>query len=167
MLDRCGGDRGAIGKGPRPLLPRDLGPARSLIVHVPLIRTQTLDQIVSVIDIAPTIGNLLRISKLSTFEGASLVPEVFDGRLSRPQRLVHEMFLEENLWKEHDPLEIISLRTERYNLIHNRKRGNFELYDWRKDYFETTNLLEDARSAQTALGLKRQLALFTFKLRPQ
>jgi arylsulfatase A-like enzyme len=137
-----------------------------LIVHGPLIRTQTLDQIVSVMDIAPTIGNLLRISKLSTFEGASLVPELFDGRLSRPQRLVHEMFLEENLWKERDALEVISLRTERYNLIHNRKQGSFELYDWRKDYFETENLLEDAKYAQTLLGLKRQLALFTFKLRP-
>jgi choline-sulfatase len=138
-----------------------------LIVHGPMITPQRSDAIVSTMDIAPTLTNLLQISRKLPFEGASLVPELLQGRRSRPQRMVHEFYLEERLWDHADPLELISLRTERYDLVHDRKNGTFELYDWRKDYYENRNLADAAAQKQVFVGLKQQLALFTYKLYDQ
>jgi arylsulfatase A-like enzyme len=135
-----------------------------LIVHGPLVLPQRSDEIVSTMDIAPTITNLLRVHRSLPFEGASLLPELLEGRRSRPQRLVHEFYLEERLWDEADPLELISLRTERYDLVHDRKHGGFELYDWRKDYYEAHNLADSSAHRNALLGLKQQLALFTYKI---
>jgi arylsulfatase A-like enzyme len=135
-----------------------------LIVHGPSVVVRRSDEIVSTMDIAPTITNLLRLPPPASFEGASLVPELLEGRASRPDRLLHEFFLEERRWDEGDPLEQISLRTWRYDLIHDRKRGTFELYDWRKDYHETRNLADDPDRRQMLLGLKQQLALLTYEL---
>jgi arylsulfatase A-like enzyme len=135
-----------------------------LIVHGPMVKTQAFDELVSTMDVAPTIANLVRIQKPLRFEGASLLPELLEGKASRPQRLVHEMFIEERLYRETDPLELISLRTEHYNLIHDRRRGSFELYAWRNDYHETRNLADEPSYQSTLRGLKQQLALFTYEL---
>ncbi len=135
-----------------------------LIVHGPAVRVQRRDQIVSTMDIAPTIVNLLRLPVPKTFEGASLLPELLQGRSSRQDRLLHEFFLEERRWENTDPLEQISLRSDRYNLIRDRKRGTFELYDWRKDYYETRNLADDPARRQVLVSMKQQLALLTYEL---
>ena len=135
-----------------------------LIVHGPMIKPQVRDAIVSTMDIAPTLANLLRVRKRLPFEGASLLPELLEGRASRPERLVHEFFLPERIWENSEPLEAISLRSDRFNLISDRKNGSYELYDWRADYYESHNLADAAEYAQTLLGMKRQLALYTFRL---
>jgi 3-dehydroquinate dehydratase len=77
---------------------------------------------------------------------------------------VHEFFLPERIWENVEPLEAISLRSDRFNLISDRKNGSYELYDWRADYYENHNLADSAEYAQTLLGMKRQLALYTFRL---
>jgi arylsulfatase A-like enzyme len=135
-----------------------------LIVHGPMIVPHKSDAIVSTMDIAPTITNLLRVRRSLPFEGASLVPELLEARRSRPQRLVHQFYLEERLWDDADPLELISLRTDHYDLVHDRKNGTFELYDWRKDYYERHDLADVSSHRRAFLGLKQQLALFTYKL---
>lgn len=135
-----------------------------LIVHGPRIRRQVLDHIVSTMDVAPTISNLLRVSQPLPFEGASLVPELFEGRPTRPQRLIHEYFLEERKWSDADPLDAISLRNEHYNLIHNRDRGSYELYAWRRDPLEAQNLADDPSYKPLLKGLKQQLSLYTYRL---
>jgi arylsulfatase A-like enzyme len=135
-----------------------------LIVHGPMIKTQVRDAIVSTMDVAPTLANLLRVRRKLPFEGASLVPELLEGKATRPERLVHEFFLPERIWENGEPLEAISLRSDRFNLISDRKNGSYELYDWRADYYENHNLADSAEYAQTLLGMKRQLALYTFRL---
>jgi arylsulfatase A-like enzyme len=135
-----------------------------LIVHGPQIKPQVNDSIVSLMDVAPTLTNLAHVSRKLPFEGASLVPELLEGRASRPERLVHQFYLPERTFEDADPLEAISLRTDRFNLIHDRKHGSFELYDWRADYFENHNLADDKKYASTLLGMKRQLALYTYRL---
>lgn len=137
-----------------------------LIVHGPQIKPQVFDHIVSTMDVAPTLVNLLNLPVPETFEGASLVPELLQGRASRPQRLVHELFLEERLYSDADPLDMISLRNEHYNLIHDRERGSFELYAWRTDPGETKNLADEESYKPILLGLKQQLSLYTFRLHP-
>ena len=133
-----------------------------LIVHGPGIGPAVMDGLVSTMDIAPTIANLLRVRRKLPFEGASLAPELLEGRRARPERLLHQFYLEERLWEDAEPLEQISLRTERYNLIHNRKTGTFELYDWRKDYFEQRDLADAPGHRASLLALKQQLALRTY-----
>ena len=130
----------------------------------PMIKSQQIDSIVSTMDISPTIVNLARVRARPPFEGASLVPELLEGRASRPERLVHEFFLPERIWENRDPLESISLRSDHFDLIEDRNNGSFELYDWRADYYERHNLADSPEYAKTLLGMKRQLALYTFRL---
>lgn len=142
----------------------------SVVLHVPLIfvgpeiARGTQDAAVSTMDVAPTITNLLGIRRKLPFEGASLVPELLEGRASRPQRLVHQFYITERLRKQEDPLEIMSLRTERYHLIHDRRVDAYELYDWREDYLEREDLSGSAGAARTFDALRQQLALYTYRL---
>jgi len=135
-----------------------------LIVRGPAIRAQTLPGLVSTMNIAPTIANLIRMRKRLPFEGASLVPELFSGKSERPPRLHHQFYLHERLWNNEDPLAIVSVRTDHYNLILDRKTGVHELYDYVADYQESRDLAEDAAYAKVLATLKQQLALFTYEL---
>jgi arylsulfatase A-like enzyme len=133
-----------------------------MIVHGPGIGPAVMDGLVSTMDIAPTIANLVRVRRRLPFEGASLAPELLEGRRARPERLLHQFYLEERLWEDAEPLEQISLRTERFNLIHDRKTGTFELYDWRNDYFEQRDLADSPAHRASLRALKQQLALRTY-----
>ncbi len=136
-----------------------------LIVHAPFLAPHAVEGLASTMDVTPTLVNLLRLKGPFPFEGDSLVPELLDGKRSRPQVLFHEMFLQERLWKLEEPLERCSLRTERFNLIHDRKGGFFELYDWRNDYFEKHDLSLDPAYEDTLRQLRQELLLFTYVTR--
>ena len=142
----------------------------TVVLHVPLIvrgpevRAQTLNGLVSTMDIAPTIVNLARVRKPLPFEGSSLVPELFEGKLERPQRLHHQFFLYERTWTNDDPLAIVSVRSDRFNLVLDRKSGVHELYDYVADYNESRDLSDEPAYASVLTTLKQQLALFTYEL---
>jgi arylsulfatase A-like enzyme len=137
-----------------------------LIVHAPFVAPRSLDGLVSTMDITPTLVNLLRLPGPFRFEGVSLVPELFTGKSERPAELMHQMFLEEKLWKEEPPLQRVALRTREYDLLHDRTSGFYELYAWQDDYFETHDLaLEPAYEAKL-LALRQQLALLMYTAQP-
>jgi arylsulfatase A-like enzyme len=138
-----------------------------LIVHAPWLPARKLDTLVSTMDIAPTLVNLLRIRGPLPYEGVSLVPELFSGKSSRAPELMHQMFIEERKWKKEEPLERVSLRTERYNLLHDRKSGFFELYDYRNDYWETEDLALDPRYSDTLRQLRKQLTILLYNAQPK
>jgi len=135
-----------------------------LIVRGPEIKKQVLAGPVSTMDIAPTIANLVRVRKNLPFEGSSLVPELFSGKVERPARLHHQFYLHERLWNNEDPLAMVSVRTDRYNLVLDRKTGVHELYDYVADYQESRDLSGDSAHAKVLATLKQQLALFTYEL---
>lgn len=137
-----------------------------LIVHAPFLAARVLDSAVSTMDIAPTLVNLLRIRGPLPYEGVSLVPELFTGKVSRPPELMHQMFIEERKWKREEPLERVSLRTDRYNLLHDRKSGFFELYDYRNDYWETEDLALDPNYSELFAQLRKQLTILLFNAQP-
>jgi len=137
-----------------------------LIVHAPFLPARALDSPVSTMDIAPTLANLLRLRGPLPYEGVSLVPELFKGQISRPPELMHQMFIEERKWKQEEPLERVSLRTDRWNLLHDRKTGFFELYDYRHDYWETEDLALDPRYSETLAQLRKQLTILLFNAQP-
>jgi arylsulfatase A-like enzyme len=133
-----------------------------LIFHASFIPKREVSSVVSTMDIMPTLLNLLQIPSLAPIEGTSLVPEVLRGERSRPPELMHQMFLEERLWKHEEPLERVSLRTDRFNLLQDRKTGFFELYDYHRDYLETDDLSLDPAYESSLRDLKRQLALLVY-----
>jgi arylsulfatase A-like enzyme len=135
-----------------------------LVMHAAWIEPRLVDQVVSTMDIAPTVANLVRVRRHPPFEGASLLPELLRGETTRPQRLLHELYLPERLAEQEDPLEVISLRTDRYNLVHDRRIGTYELYDWRADYFELQDLADRPQHRATFLALKQQLAYLTYQM---
>ena len=134
-----------------------------LIVRGPQIRSQIIDRIASTMDITPTIANLVRARSRPPFEGASLVPELFQGTATRLPLLMHQFFLQERRWEDADPLEQVSVRDERFSLIHDRKRGGFQLYDFRKDYYETHDLSAEPAYARDLAALRQKLALLTYR----
>jgi arylsulfatase A-like enzyme len=75
---------------------------------------------------------------------------------------MHQMFIEERKWKKEEPLERVSLRTDRWNLLQDRKTGFFELYDYRDDYWETRDLALDPRYSETLAQLRKQLTILLF-----
>jgi arylsulfatase A-like enzyme len=140
----------------------------SAVLHVPLIFSapfigkREIASVVSTMDIMPTLLNLLHIPSLALIEGTSLVPELLRGEHSRPPELMHQMFLEERLWKHEEPLERVSLRTDRFDLMLDRKTGFYELYEYHRDPFEAHDLGLDPAYETSLRDLKRQLALLVY-----
>jgi arylsulfatase A-like enzyme len=117
-------------------------------------------------DIAPTLANVLRLPGPLPYEGVSLVPELLHGTRSRPPELMHQMYIEERLWKHDEPLERVSLRTDQFNLLQDRKTGFFELYDYRDDYFERRDLALDPLYGAQLAALRKQLTILLYNAQP-
>ena len=117
-------------------------------LHVPLavrgpgIAPGRVDDLVSTMDLAPTILGLMRAPIPLTMEGTSLLPELTSAQRDPQRVLFHEYFLPEFVLRGKDPLQIVSVHDDRWNLILNRDRGTYELYDWTADYFERQDLYE-------------------------
>jgi arylsulfatase A-like enzyme len=113
-----------------------------LIVHGPSIKPGRVDEIVSTMDIAPTILDFMHLPQPSQFNGTSLTPEIFSGQHDPNRVLFHEFYLPEFVLRGKDPLQTVAVRDQHWNLILNRDRGLYELYDWQADYFEQHDLYE-------------------------
>ena len=109
---------------------------------------------------------MLRLRGPLPYEGVSLVPELLEGKSSRPPELMHQMYIEERKWKQEEPLERVALRTERWNLLQDRKTGFFELYDYRNDYYETRDLALDPLYGATLGALRKQLTILLYSAQP-
>jgi arylsulfatase A-like enzyme len=111
-------------------------------------------------DIAPTILDLMRISPPSQFNGTSLMPELFERQHDAKRYLFHEYYLPEFILRGKDPLQIVSVRDARWNLILNRDRGIYELYDWPTDYYEQHDLYESMALTPEVGHLRSMLGAF-------
>jgi arylsulfatase A-like enzyme len=131
-----------------------------LIVHGPRIPPGRIDGVVSTMDIAPTITDLLRVPDTTRIEGQSLLPEMLIGRNDPDRILFHEFYLGEHFFRGKDPLEIVSARSRRWNLVLNRLKGSYELYDWPADYFEQHDLFEGDGRRPEVLHLRSLLSAF-------
>jgi arylsulfatase A-like enzyme len=131
-----------------------------LIVHGPGIQPGRAEGIVSTMDIFPTITDLLRVNDRPPPEGTSLMPELLGGHRDTKRTLFHEFYLPERMFHGFDPLEIVSMHQDRYNLILNREQGTYELYDWNADYFEQHDLYEERSRLPEVQHLKALLATF-------
>jgi arylsulfatase A-like enzyme len=131
-----------------------------LIVHGPGLRMGRSEGIVSTMDVAPTIVDFVRVFDRSRFQGTSLLRELVRGQEDPNRALFHEFYLPERLFHGYDPLEMVSVRRGRWDLILNRVSGTYELYDWTADYFEQSDLYEEQAREPEVLQLKSQLGAF-------
>jgi arylsulfatase len=129
-----------------------------MIVRAPFVKPRRIDAIATTLDIAPTIANLLELKGDFAFQGVSLVPSLIDGKDVRPQHTFHQFYIHESLWKGTDPLRHIGVRTERYNFLLDRTKGEAELYDWTTDYEERKNLVDS--HPEVASELRSTLMLY-------
>jgi arylsulfatase A-like enzyme len=111
-------------------------------------------------DIAPTIVDLLGLTVSTQFEGTSLMPEILMGQVDSQRAIFHEFYLPERMFHGFEPLEIVSMHQDRWNLVLDRARGIYELYDWNADYFEQHDLYEEQGRSPSALHLKALLGTF-------
>ena len=139
-----------------------------LIVHGPGISPGRVDSLASTIDIVPTITDLLQLPENGTMQGWSLWPELLGGQSDDSRLVFHEFYLPELDFRGQDPLQMVSVRDGSYNLILDRVRGRYELFDWRSDYFETNDLFEDRARAPEVMHLRSVLSTFVqqFHRRP-
>ena len=140
-----------------------------LIFHGPGLRAGRDDDVVSTMDIAPTLANLLRLNDAGRFEGTSLAWELFKGSDDSDRVIFHEYYLPENAFRGGgDPLEFVSARTGQLDLILNRKRGTYELYAWPVDYYEQHDLYENEARSPEVRRLQSMLGAFvqTYRREP-
>ena len=133
-----------------------------LIVHAPFVSARTFDHVVSTMDIAPTLTNLLRLQPAHSLYGSSLMPQLLSGTEQRERMLFHQFFLLERAWQRDDPLSMVSLRTDRFNLIHDRVHDQYELYDYRRDPLEADDLTLSEDYGDIFASLKGALHDFTY-----
>jgi arylsulfatase A-like enzyme len=132
-----------------------------LLFHGPELKTGRVDEIVSTMDVAPTIANLLNLDTRDRFEGTSLAPELLAGQTDPDRAIFHEYFLPEDGFRGvRDPLELVSVRTNHYNLILDRARGTYELFEWPGDYYEQHDLYEERAGSADVVHLRSLLGAF-------
>jgi arylsulfatase A-like enzyme len=143
------------------------------IVRVPLFiwgrafsprRDQSL---VSTMDLAPTLLNLIGTGRKLTYEGVSLVPQLV-GKKPVPRVLHHQLWAQERIvHKKGDPLQWASVRDDRYHFVHSRDHDRTELFDWRKDPYEKTDLLRNPKHAKAEQHLRTTLSRLLSEIYPK
>jgi arylsulfatase A-like enzyme len=131
-----------------------------LVVHGPGIRWSRPDGLVTTMDIVPTIADIVRADPRADLEGNSLLPEILAGQKDTQRVLFHEFYLAERVFHGYEPLEIVSMHRGNYNLVLNRLKGTYELYDWTRDYFEQDDLYEERALSPDVQHSKAILSAF-------
>jgi hypothetical protein len=112
-----------------------------LLVHAPGVESRTIDDLVSLIDLGPTILDLFGVNTPGHFMGQSLKPFLFGETpiLTRP--IIAEA---RSLLAYVDPT--------RLKVILDTDTARTELYDLRKDPLELDNIADDASRLERPLG---------------
>jgi len=134
------------------------------LLHVPLIikgpgipEDVVIEEQVSLLDIAPTIVDLLNLPKVKQFQGKSLIP-LIKGRESKTDSIViSECFHSGGKGVEGKGKRRISIRTGKEKLIYDEEDDHYEFYDLRTDPRETTDLYEKRREDEVLKQLKTKL----------
>lgn len=130
----------------------ELGHHESLydeLLHVPLLiyapeiigKNIVIEDLVSLLDLSPTILDILDTEKPKKFIGKSLLA-VIKGKERRSSGVISEVAHEKGNPKVDFSKRKTSYRTEKWKFILDRKNGRCELYNLQEDPMETKNLAE-------------------------
>ena len=136
-------------------------------LHVPLlivgpgIAPQRVSEVVTTLDVVPTVANLVGLRPTRRFVGDSLVPLLFGLGEASTRLTYHQFYLPERPFrKSGSALAAVAVRDDQHNLIMNRKDGSLEFYDWQNDYYEMNNLARQEAHAEAFMRLKNKLLTF-------
>jgi arylsulfatase A-like enzyme len=115
-----------------------------LIIAAPGITTpgSRCDEVVSLLDVYPTLNELCELDKVTTLDGQSLMPLLRDPKLTRLEPAITTQ-----IFKSH------SVRTKEWRYIR-YYNGDEELYDHREDSNEWHNLAGDTQYAEVIQELR-------------
>jgi arylsulfatase A-like enzyme len=110
------------------------------MVHSPRLRQRRVSSLSSGLDIAPTLVNLSGGALPASFEGHSLVGALLGQRNGLPKTRFAQFYVSEDILRGKHPLRMVSARTERYNMVLDRRSGSLQAWNWRHDPSERQNL---------------------------
>ncbi|HLU66367.1 MAG TPA: sulfatase-like hydrolase/transferase [Kofleriaceae bacterium] len=141
------------------LYPEDL--RVPLLIHVPGGAARRVERPARLIDVAPTVAELLGLEVPDSFDGDSLVA-VLEGEPMQPRPVFAELIPDRKV-----PRRVVSLTSGGWQLIADFGLGARQLFDLRRDPTAQENLLIDAPGRAQALEaeLRRHLALWIGPLR--
>jgi arylsulfatase A-like enzyme len=124
------------------------------LIRVPLLiifprripRNKIIQRTVQLIDIYPTVLDIVGIKNNRNIEGKSFLPLI----MGKSDHHIFYTFSETAFWPSPR-----CIRTDEWKLIYNRKRENYELYNLKEDPKETNNLINER--SDIANSLKQQL----------
>ena len=130
-------------------------------IHIPLLfhfpagqfRKMTIDNNVRMIDIMPTILNLLHITPPQDIQGVSLVPLFFKEKFSELPVLS-----ETRRWNA----DLKTYISNHYKFTMNFKNKQAELYDLDEDFYEKNNLLK--KKGRMAATIEKELIQYLEKI---
>lgn len=105
-----------------------------LIIAVPKKAPHRVRSVVGLIDIAPTIMELIGKERPDSFQGISLIPAI--DKKDLPKRTIGAVLLKYPAW----PKGQRAMITEDYKVIYRTTENRFEFYDLQKDPLEKQNL---------------------------
>lgn len=129
------------------------------ITHVPLIIShpdlapRKVDQLVELVDLAPTLLDFAGVPAPSTFEGESLAPMLRDPAKGHFDRKV--AFSSSSKVDPTDRIPMFSIRDDRWKLIFDDNGNKSQLYDLKTDPGETHDLAK--KDPAKALELTQEL----------
>jgi arylsulfatase A-like enzyme len=134
-----------------------------LIIVVPGQKPQVIDEPVMLVDVAPTVLDLVGAPIPANMRGRSLMPRIAGGKAAPPAapRPLFGELLPATAWPHHATMMIDG----NHKLIHRISDRRWELYDLTSDPGEKKNLAEAAGSATLVAGLKEKLLAFEERAR--
>ena len=134
-----------------------------LIFVVPGHKAQVIDEPVALVDVAPTLIDLMGAPIPSNMRGQSLLPVITHGKAARGpmSRPIFAELLPATAWPHHATMMMEGGK----KLIHRISERRWEMYDLASDPGEKKNLAESPASAALFASLKEKLLAFEERAR--
>ncbi|WP_020208829.1 sulfatase-like hydrolase/transferase [Gilvimarinus chinensis] len=113
-----------------------------LFVRVPGEEPKTINRQVSMLDIAPTLGDWMRLPADGDVDGRSLVPLIKHGDKAEEGQVDKALYAYE--WYNGGWFGIRAIRTPEYKFVWNPGETRDELYDLQKDPVEIENQIDNS-----------------------
>jgi arylsulfatase A-like enzyme len=119
-----------------------------LIIHIPAVGSGIVEHSVCLTDLAPTVLDILNISKPVSFEGSSVIPAIYS------KNWLHLCYSEAVLTDPGEPYyDKKSVQSNRWKLILNTNNNSSELYDLSSDSWEHKNVVNDYPDVASELNM--------------
>ena len=125
-----------------------------LIIAIPGRAPAVIEADAALVDVGPTLLDLVGVPAPDTFRGRSLLPAI-DGK-PLPPRPVFAELLPATAWPKHEVMMV----DQGMKITHRITERRFDLHDLRADPFQQRNLADDPAHRATLEALKKKLLSF-------